>query len=164
VVDKAEARHEISKLIFGYAEALDDGDLARVRDLFERAEVEPQRGWVIRGGDAVARMFQEHTIFYDDKGPADPWKPGAKPHTRHCVTNLVIEVADDGRSATAKSYVIVFQARPELSLQPVFRNRYFDRFACENGVWFFTRREMVHDEFGAGNTSQHLYPIPRGSA
>lgn len=163
MVDKAEARHEIEKLIYGYAEALDDGDLARVSQLFARAEVEPQSGWVLRGGDAVAEMFAKHTIFYDAKGPADPWAPGAKPHTRHCVTNLVIDVAEDGRSASAKSYVVVFQARPELPLQAVFRNRYRDRFACEGGVWHFTHREMLHDDFGAGDTSQHLYREPRGA-
>lgn len=161
MVNKAEARHEIEKLIYGYAEALDDGDLARVRELFTRAEVEPQPGWVLQGGDTVAGMFAQHTIFYDAQGPADPWTPGTKPHTRHCVTNLVIDVADDGQSATAKSYVVVFQARPELPLQPVFRNRYRDRFACEGGIWHFRYREMLHDEFGAGDTSQHLYKLPR---
>ena len=161
MLSKAEARHEIEKLIYGVAEALDDGDLARVRDLFAQAEVIPQPGWVLRGGQAVAEMFAKHTIFYDANGPADPWAPGTKPHTRHVVTNLVIEVADDFASATAKSYVIVFQARPELPLQPVFRNRYRDRFVRDGGVWRFAAREMVHDELGAGNTSQHLYERPR---
>ncbi len=161
MVDKAEARHEIEKLIHGYAEALDDGDLVRVRDLFTSAEVSPQPGVVLHGGDAVAEMFAKHTIFYDERGPADPWAPDTKPHTRHCVTNLVIDVADDGLSATAKSYVIVFQARPDLPLQPVFRNRYRDRFACVGGTWRFAAREMLHDEYGAGDTSRHLYRTPR---
>ena len=31
--DKAEARHEISKLIYAYSEALDGGDLERVGDI-----------------------------------------------------------------------------------------------------------------------------------
>jgi 3-phenylpropionate/cinnamic acid dioxygenase small subunit len=161
MVDKAEARHEIEKLIYGYAEALDDGDLAGVRDLFAHADVSPQPGTVLQGGDAIADMFARHTIFYDAKGPADPWAPGTKPHTRHVVTNVVIEVADDGASATAKSYVIVFQARPGFSLQPVFRNRYRDRFARVSGAWRFAAREMLHDEFGAGDTSRHLYTRPR---
>ncbi|HEU4429603.1 MAG TPA: nuclear transport factor 2 family protein [Myxococcota bacterium] len=161
MLSKAEARHEIERLIYGYAEALDDGDLARIRELFAHAEVIPQPGWVVRGGDAVAEMFATHTIFYDANGPADPWAPGAKPHTRHVVTNLVIDVADDFRSASAKSYVIVFQARPDLPLQPVFRSRYRDRFVCEAGVWRFAVREMVHDEFGAGDTSRHLRERPR---
>jgi len=161
MLSKAEARHEIEKLIYGYAEALDDGDLARVRDLFAQAEVSPQPGWVVRGGEAVAEMFAKHTIFYDANGPADPFARETKPHTRHVVTNLVIEVADDFASATAKSYVIVFQARPDLPLQPVFRNRYRDRFVREHGVWRFAAREMVHDEFGAGDTSRHLYARAR---
>jgi 3-phenylpropionate/cinnamic acid dioxygenase small subunit len=161
MLSKAEARHEIEKLIYGYAEALDDGDLARVRALFAKAEVSPQPGWVLRGGDAAADMFAKHTIFYDANGPADPWAAGTHPHTRHVVTNLVIDVADDFRSAAAKSYVIVFQARPDLPLQPVFRCRYRDRFVCEHGVWRFAAREMLHDDFGAGNTSRHLHERPR---
>ncbi len=161
MVEKAEARHQIEGLIYGYAEALDDGDLARVRELFERAEVSPSPGVVLRGGDAMAEMFARHTIFYDANGPADPWAPDTRPHTRHVVTNLRIDVADDGRSATAKSYVIVFQAWRDFELQPVFRNRYRDRFVCEAGRWRFAAREMLHDEFGKGNTSRHLYASPR---
>ena len=158
MVDKAEARHEIERLIYGYAEALDDGDLARVRELFADADVSPQPDVVLRGG-AVADMFAKHTIFYDAHGPADPWAPGTKPHTRHVVTNLVIDVADDGLTAAAKSYVIVFQALPDFPLQPVFRNRYRDRFVCVGGAWRFAAREMVHDEFGRGDTSRHLYAV-----
>ena len=161
--DKAEARHEIEKLIYGYAEALDDGDLLRLRELFAQAEVTPQPGFVLSGGEAIAEMFATHTIFYDANGPADPWAPGTKPHTRHVVTNLVIDVADGGASATAKSYVIVFQARPDFALQPVFRNRYRDRFVCAHGRWRFAAREMLHDEFGAGDTSRHLYRTPRSA-
>jgi 3-phenylpropionate/cinnamic acid dioxygenase small subunit len=164
MLNKAEARHEIERLIYGYAEALDDGDVARVRELFLHAEVSPQPGVVLRGGDAVAEMFARHTIFYDAHGPADPWAPGTKPHTRHVVTNLVIDVADDGLTASAKSYVIVFQAWRDFALQPVFRNRYRDRFRCEAGVWRFAAREMLHEEFGRGDTSRHLYAQPRPSS
>ena len=162
-MDKAEARHEIEKLIFGYAEALDDGDLVAVRELFREAEVEPAPGQVLQGGDAVAEMFARHTIFYDAGGVADPWASDSRPHTRHCVTNLVIDVDDAFRTARAKSYVVVFQARPDLPLQPVFRNRYHDDFVCDGGRWRFARRRMVHDEFGAGDTSRHLHAEPRGA-
>ena len=161
MVDKAEARHQIEGLIYGYAEAIDDGDLTRVAEIFEQAEVSPAPGAVLHGGQAVAEMFARHTIFYDANGPADPRTSRTKPHTRHVVTNLRIDVAADGLSATAKSYVIVFQASKDFALQPVFRNRYRDRFVCEVGCWRFAAREMLHDEFGRGDTSRHLYTSPR---
>lgn len=160
MVDKAEARHEIEQLIYGYPEALDGGDLGRVREIFEHATVEASPGMFLEGGEAVANMFAEHTIFYDEAGIADPWAPGSHPHTRHCVTNLMIDVADDGRTASARSYVIVFQARSDLALQPVFRNRYLDEFECVDGTWRFRTRKMVHDEFGAGDVSRHLHKLP----
>ena len=156
-----EARHAIEKLIFGYAEALDRGDLASVADLFRHAEVEPSPGSILVGGDAVAEMFARHTIFYDGNGTADPWAPDSHPHTRHCVSNLVIDVDDAGLTARSKCYVVVFQARPDFPLQPVFRNRYHDEFECVDGRWRFRRREMVHEEYGAGDTSRHLHATPR---
>ena len=92
--------------------------------------------------------------------PADPYAEGTKPHTRHCVTNLVIDVDDTGRTARARSYVIVFLARPDFSLQPVFRNAYHDRFECVDDQWRFVERRMLLDEF-QGDTSKHLYQTPR---
>lgn len=161
MVDKAEARHEIETLIYSYPDALDRGDLSAVREIFRYAEVETQPGQVLVGGEAVAEMFAANTIFYDAKGIADPWAPDSHPHTRHCLSNLVVEVEDSGLRATAKSYVVVFQARPDFPLQPVYRNRYHDVFACVEGEWRFERRTMVHDEFGPGDTSKHLYDSPR---
>jgi hypothetical protein len=46
---------------------------------------------------------------------------------KHVVTNLIVEIADDRRSATARSYYAAFQARPELLLQPIVAGRWHDR-------------------------------------
>jgi ketosteroid isomerase-like protein len=160
-VDKAEARHEISRLIYAYSEALDGGDLERVGELLQHCVIRvPQNDVEVRGADAIRRMFEEYTIFYDDEGPTDPYEEGAHPHTCHFVANLLIDVDDDGLHARSKSYVIVFQARPSFPLQPVFRNRYHDRFECVDGQWRFVERVEILDEF-QGDVSQHLYRVPR---
>merc|ERR1711969_246823 len=98
--DKAEARHEISKLIYAYSEALDGGDLAQVGDILQHAAIRvPANGIEARGREAIQKMFEEYTIFYDAEGPADPYAEGTHPHTCHFVANLVIEVDDDLRHA-----------------------------------------------------------------
>ncbi len=161
MADRSEDRHAISKLVFGYSDALDGGDLEAIRALFAHATIHPQPGVVVRGGDEAADMYAQHTLFYDDQGRvADPWTPGSHPHTRHHVANLVIDVDESGLAAEAHSYVVVFQALDDFPLQPVYRNRYHDSFEKVAGRWRFTRREMIHDAFGAGDTSRHLHPEP----
>jgi hypothetical protein len=80
---------------------------------------------------------------------------GGRTSTKHLVTNLVVEVAPDRRTATAKSYVTVLQARPpELPLQVIASNRHYDRFERVDGVWRFVERVDVQDL--AGNLSHHI--------
>jgi len=161
MVDKAEARHEISRLIYGYSELLDGGDLEGVGELLKHCVIRvPKNDIEVRGAEAIRRMFEEYTIFYDDQGQADPYAPGSHPHTCHFVANLLIDVDDDGLHAHSKSYVIVFQARPGFTLQPIFRNRYHDRFECVDGQWRFVERVEVLDEF-QGDISHHLLQTPR---
>jgi 3-phenylpropionate/cinnamic acid dioxygenase small subunit len=161
MVDKAEARHEISKLIYGYSEALDGGDLDKVGEILQHAVIRvPQNDVEVRGRDQICKMFTDYTVFYDANGRADASVEGAHPHTCHFVANLVIEVDDDGLNAHSRSYVIVFQARPGFTLQPIFRNRYHDRFECIKGTWRITERVEVLDEF-QGDITHHLYHVPQ---
>ncbi len=161
MLDKAEARHEISKLVYAYSEALDGGDLERVGEILQHAVIRvPANDVEVRGANEIVRMFEEYTIFYDDEGPADPHKRGSHPHTCHFVANLVIDVDDDGLRASSRSYVIVFQARDDFPLQPIFRNRYHDRFECVDGEWRFVERVEVLDEF-QGDISRHLLQEPK---
>jgi ketosteroid isomerase-like protein len=161
MIDKAEARHQITKLINAYSIALDGGDLRAVGRLLEHCVIKvPSNGLEVRGAEEIERMFKEYTIFYDDEGPADPYAEGTHPHTSHVVGNLEIDVADDGLSASSRAYVTVFQARPDFPLQPIFRNRYHDRFECVDGQWRFVERVEILDEF-QGNIEHHLYKKPR---
>lgn len=161
-LDKAEARHEIARQIYAYAECLDGGDLDGVCRVLEHCTIRvPQNGLDLKGPAAIRKMFEDYTVFYDrDGNRVHPDTPGAHPHTCHFVANLLIDVEDDGRHAHSKSYVIVFQARPGFTLQPIFRNRYHDRFEVIDGRWRFTERVEILDEF-QGDVSHHLYITPR---
>ena len=154
MVDKSEARDAISKLVYGYAEALDGGDLERVAAFFEHAVIRSADG-ENRGRDAVREMYRRWTALYDARGRRSDWgRPGATPHTRHLTSNLMIDVADDGKSASARSSVVVFMSLPGFPLQPILRGGYRDRFECVGGRWRFSERVMLVDD--VGDLSRHL--------
>jgi hypothetical protein len=144
------AEHEIAKIIYGYADALDTGDFERLGGYFRkgRVRVDGQDG-SYEGTDGVLEMFRQYTRFYD-----------GIPSTKHVTTNLMIDVDDSGRSATAKSYFTVLQARPELPLQIVIAGRYADTFERIDGTWCLTDRLEYCDLMG--NLSAHLAGNPLG--
>jgi len=156
---RAEARDAISKLIYGYAEALDEGDLERVARYFAHAVIRSDGG-EFRGIDEVRAMYRRFTTFYDAQGrKCSPDVPGSNPRTRHVTTNLMIDLAEPLRSARARCYFTVFQVVPgAIELQPIVRGAYRDAFECVNGNWRFSERVMITD--GVGNVTHHLNEIP----
>jgi 3-phenylpropionate/cinnamic acid dioxygenase small subunit len=134
---------EIAKLIYGYAERIDAGDLEGVAALFEHATYRSQAGSEYRGGAAVLEVLRSMVKLYD-----------GVPRTKHVTTNLVIETDDEKGSAQARSYYTVFQAAESLPLQPIIAGRYHDRFERAGGVWRFADRFIFIDL--VGDLSQHL--------
>jgi hypothetical protein len=76
------------------------------------------------------------------------------PRTKHVITNLVIELAPDGATATARSYFTVLQATDGLALQPIIAGRYHDAFARDEGTWRFSER-VIHPDL-QGDLSRHM--------
>jgi hypothetical protein len=136
--ERYRAEHEIAKIVYGYADALDTGDFERLGEYFRRGRVRVDGSDdVYEGTDGVLGMFRAFTRFYD-----------GIPSTKHVTTNLMIDVDDSGRSATAKSYFTVLQARPELPLQVVIAGRYADTFEQIDGTWYLTDRFEYCDLIG----------------
>lgn len=137
--------YAIQRLLYLYAEHIDAGDFEGVADLFSQAAIhasslpEP-----IRGREAILALYQHSTRRY----------PEGTPRTRHLVCNPVITVAPDGLHAEARSTFLVLQATEGLPLQPIIAGRYHDRFACTEGRWHFTAREMQPEL--KGDLSHHL--------
>ena len=158
-----DARRQIEKIIFTYAEALDNGELGRVAALFSRGRirVEGQPGSV-DGEAAVRQMFERYTRFYDDRGKEiDPSQQPGKPFTRHITSNLYYDQLDDG-AAVVNSCFTVMQALPGRKFEPVISGRYRDSFACEEGEWFLVERYEFMDLFG--DLSAHLKMEVDGNA
>jgi uncharacterized protein (TIGR02246 family) len=138
--DDAEA---IRALIHEYAERIDTGDLDGLAALFTDATwSSPGRGTPLRGAEQVRHAY-DGVILYD-----------GIPSTKHVISNVTIEVADDAATATARSYFTVLQARPDLPLQPIIAGRYHDRFERAGGRWRFADRQIIPDLIG--DLSRHL--------
>ena len=140
LTDDVEA---IRALIHRYAELIDLGDLNAVAALFTHGTwSSPGRGTPLRGAEQVRHAY-DGVILYD-----------GIPSTKHVISNVTIEVADDAATATARSYFTVLQARPDLPLQPIIAGRYHDRFERADGRWRFADRQIIPDLIG--DLSRHL--------
>jgi 3-phenylpropionate/cinnamic acid dioxygenase small subunit len=140
LTDDVEA---IRALIHRYAELIDLGDLDAVAALFAHGTwSSPGRGTPLQGAEQVRRAY-DGVILYD-----------GIPSTKHVISNVTIEIADDRSSATARSYFTVLQARPDFALQPVIAGRYHDRFDRVDDAWRFADRQIIPDLIG--DLSQHL--------
>ncbi|HXB38206.1 MAG TPA: nuclear transport factor 2 family protein, partial [Acidimicrobiales bacterium] len=66
-VEAAMAVHAITKLIYSYAERIDEGDFAGVAEVFEHASLTFE-GFddAISGRDAIEKLYTNTTRRYDD--------------------------------------------------------------------------------------------------
>lgn len=127
---------EIQRLMAEYCYRIDDGDLSGFANLFKHGS------WTVlgdpAGGDTGAEEVLstlQNIILYD-----------GKPNTKHVMSNVRIDVDAGGQTATAISYITVFQAvPPEFPLQPIFLGRYDDRFEKIDGEWCFRARDISPD-------------------
>jgi SnoaL-like domain len=140
---KAPVERQIANLVYGLAEAIDDGNHDRIESLFGDAIFQLGDREPRVGGAAFRRTIERSAIHYD-----------GRPHTLHVVTNLQIDVDEPAGEARSKSYVTVFQALPDFPLQAVLTGRYHDEFAIgHDGVCRWTSRRMYMDHIG--DTSRH---------
>jgi 3-phenylpropionate/cinnamic acid dioxygenase small subunit len=134
---------QIANLVYGLAEAIDDGDHDRIEQLFGAATFRLADREPRVGGAAFRRTIERSAIHYD-----------GRPRTLHLVTNLQIEVDEAGTRARSRSYVTVFQCLADFPLQPVLAGRYYDEFTKdEAGTWSWLSRDMRMDHLG--DTSRH---------
>jgi 3-phenylpropionate/cinnamic acid dioxygenase small subunit len=141
----------VAKVLYIYAERIDAGDFEGVGDLFAEAVItfEESPGRVVRGRDEARQMYEQFTRRYPDNGT---------PHTRHMITNVIVDVDVDGERATSRSSFTVLQRTDSFPLQPVIVGRYRDELAKSGGAWHFTSRHMLSDH--VGDLSQHMLVDP----
>jgi ketosteroid isomerase-like protein len=132
----------ITKLIYTYAERIDAGDFDGLGDLFADATLTFE-GYgddaAVTGKDAVTRLYERSTRRYENGTPC----------TKHVMTNVIVDVADDGDSANSRSYFTVLQAVPgALALQPVIAGRYRHSYARNDDGWRVVSMHITIDLVG----------------
>ena len=140
---------EIEALLHRYAEAIDAGDFEAVGGLFANGAVcAPDGAAIAEGAGAVTRLYESTTRRYED----------GTPRTRHIVTNVVVELDADRRTAVARSRFTVHQATDSLVLQAIIVGDYEDALELLDDRWVFRRRVMR--PVLLGDLSQHLLIDP----
>jgi 3-phenylpropionate/cinnamic acid dioxygenase small subunit len=140
-----EGYRAIENLIATYAELVDDGDFAGLGALLADATF-TGGGGPVSGAAAIEQMFRAMVIVYD-----------GTPRTQHVTTNVAIEVDEEAATASSRSYFTVFQALPDLALQPIASGRYHDRFEHRDERWRFVERRVRLQL--VGDVSRHLRPV-----
>jgi uncharacterized protein (TIGR02246 family) len=130
----------VAKLIHVYAERIDAGDFAGVAELFEDATLTFEGfGDAVSGREEIEQLYARTTRRYED----------GTPKTKHVMTNVIVDVADDGATASSRSYFTVLQAVPgELTLQPVIAGRYRHTYEQVGGRWRVTTMHIIIDLMG----------------
>lgn len=144
VITKAamrSAEQHIIALMAEYCDSIDRGDLDACAALFRGGR------WGIVGqlaeGERAVRALLANVTLYD-----------GVPRTRHLMSNVLIDVAPGGDSATARSCLMVMQGvPPDFPLQAIFIGTYHDVFVREAGQWRFCERAIVPDL--VGDLSRH---------
>src|SRR6201992_2776610 len=122
---------EITNLIFKYNELIDIGDLKGAATLFKYADLKFPGIEGLKNHQDALNLFDKIIIIY----------PDGTPRTRHLVTNLTIEIADDNQHANARSMYTVYQATKDLPLQVIAIGHYIDQFSIIEEKWQFTYRD-----------------------
>jgi len=133
------AAEAITKLIYTYAERIDDGDFAGVGELFAHATLTFEGfGDAVSGRDAIQALYTRSTRRYED----------GTPRTKHVMTNVMVDVHDDA-TARSRSYFTVLQAVPgALALQPVIAGRYRHTYELVDSGWRVATMHITIDLVG----------------
>ncbi len=153
----ADARAEITDLIYRYAELIDVGDFDGVGELLARAAFGGPRTPTVTGAQNIAAVFLATTRRFPEPGTGRHRADPGTPRTRHLVLNPIVEVDED--TAAARSTFCVVQATDRVALQPIVIGRYYDRFGRDAQGWHFTER--IADVEMVGDVSDHLLVDPR---
>ena len=97
-------------------------------------------------GRSVADLYRSTNRVHDD----------GTLRTRHLTTNVIVDIDEDSGTATTRSAFVVFQATPDLPLQPIVTGRYHDHFAAHRRRLAVRRRHILLDQ--VGNVREHLHP------
>ncbi len=140
------AGDQIRSLLGRYCHLIDAGDFDGVGELMADAMLCTEDGTPLaRGAEGIAALYRSLVTLHEDGTPG----------TQHVVANT--DLTEAAGTITARSSYVVFQALPDLPLQPIVTGSYVDTFARDDaGSWRFVQRRFSVGP--AGNLDHHLAP------
>lgn len=141
-----QAENEITRLLIEYCSAIDAGEFGRAGKLFEKGTWFYDPESPITGTEAATKFLEDLVILYD-----------GVPKTRHTLSNVRVDVAENLKTAYAECNVVVFQAAPGSQPQIIFQGAYTDTFIRDEDGWRIDERRFSCD--GIGDLSKHLKAI-----
>jgi len=136
---------EIEALVYGYAERIDAGDMDGVVALFAHATWRSSATGDTYSDPASVRAVYDRIALY----------PDGTPRTKHVITNLVVDIAEDRRSAVGRCAFTVLQTvDPGDPVSAVVAGRYEDRFERGPQGWRFADRLFLAER--GGDQSRHF--------
>lgn len=124
----------ILNLIAQYTHYVDQAKFEEVGELFAKGKLitsfnSPE------GKEQVAKHMENNLQVY----------PDGTLRTSHVTTNIVLDIDEAAGTATAQSYLTLFQANPDkdFPLQAILTGTYHDKFALAEGAWYFVSRELA---------------------
>jgi hypothetical protein len=136
---------EITAIVARFAECIDTHDWMGIGELFSHLTyTSPGIDYSVSGVAELAAFYERVTTEMDERWAGDPEDAATVGH-KHVFTNLVVEVADDGLSATCRYYGTVYSFSSAKPLQPRWSGRYYDRFERIDGRWHIVSRRQETD-------------------
>jgi len=146
-----QARLAVEETLFGYAEAIDAGELERLHGLLAACTLTLPDGTTLKGGQAVAEHYAGLVIFYDDDEQPVDYGQGT-PRTKHVMSNLQLDFAADLSAVDVRSYFTVYQGLGGHNAI-IAGGRYVDAFNYTMHGWQMVSRTLHLDH--AGDMSRH---------
>ncbi|HXZ63064.1 MAG TPA: nuclear transport factor 2 family protein [Acidimicrobiales bacterium] len=130
----------VANLVYTYAERIDGGDFAGVGQLLAHATLSFEGfAGTVSGREEIEALYTGTTRRYED----------GTPRTKHVMTNLLVEVGEDGTTASSRSYFTVLQAvEGSLTLQPVIAGRYRHAYELAEAGWRIASMHIIIDLVG----------------
>lgn len=142
-LDRLGDEREISHLLHSYCEAYDAARWTDTARLFDRGTWYVSDDVALSGTEQVVSFLESNIRLYE-----------GSPRTRHTLSNIRIDIAEDRTSARSESIVVVFQSPPGEAPRILVQGVYLDKFGNESNRWYFAERRAVVD--GAGDLSTHF--------
>lgn len=142
----SNARFEIERLVYNYANCVDAGNFAGVAELFANGRLVGPDGTLLAEGYTEVLAFYRNTVRL--------YTATNTPLTQHVVSNLVLDIGESEDHASGSCSFTVFQQTDLLPLQPIIAGRYEDKYVLQDGCWQIGERRMV--PLLVGDMSQHL--------